>query len=389
MDILFLAHRAPFPPDRGDRIRSYHVLRHLAARARVHLVAFVDEAQEANPAPELQALTASCTLVHRRKSRALALIEGLATGCAASVAAFADRQVAQAVRRVLAEHPIGAIYAFSGQMAQYLPPTGRRVMDFVDVDSAKFADLSGKASVPMSWLLAREARLLARFEREVAARVDASLFVSDAEAALFLSGGGDGRVDVVENGIDAVTFAPDVAPEPSGADIVFTGQMDYAPNVEAATWFATEVLPTVQRTHPQVRFAIVGRAPTAAVRDLARRPGVIVTGAVADTRPWLSAAKLAVAPLHLARGIQNKVLEAMAMALPVVATPTAAEGIDHRGTLRVADGPEPFAAAVTALLNDVDAADALGRAARAQVLARYDWNVRLQPLAGLLGFPEA
>ena len=169
-----------------------------------------------------------------------------------------------------------------------------------------------------------------------------------------------------------------------GPLLVFTGQMDYRPNVEAVAWFAAEVLPRLRQTHPAVRFAIVGRAPTAAVQALAA-PDVIVTGAVDDVRPWLAAASVCVAPLHLARGIQNKVLEAMAMARPVVASPAAAEGIDHAGTLRVAGSAAEQARAIGALLDDPDAASALGDAARARVLARYDWAARLAPLDALLG----
>ncbi len=386
MDVLFLAHRAPFPPDRGDRIRSYHVLKHLAARARVHLVAFVDEAAEAEPAPELVGLTATCTLVHRRKGHARALLEALATGRPVSLTAFADAALTAAISRVLTIQQIDAVYAFSGQMAQYLPEGGPGVtMDFVDVDSAKFADLARRARPPLQWLYRREARLLGAFERDIAERVDASLFVSRAEAELFRDGGGQGRIEAIENGIDARFFNPAGWDAPAGSDIVFTGQMDYAPNIEAVTWFARAVLPLVRIGHPAARFLIVGRAPTPAVSTLAAEPGVVVTGAVPDTRPWLAGAAVVAAPVHLARGVQNKVLEAMAMARPVVATIDAARGIDHAGTIRIADGAEAFAAAAAALLADRVAGDALGRAARAEVVARYDWGSRLAALDRLVG----
>ena len=376
MNILFLAHRAPTAPDRGDRIRSFHVLRHLSTRARVHVVAF-DEGEA--PRPDLP--IASWTVIPRTKSRPRALAEALATGKPVSLTAFADPALTAAV----AGTPYDRVYCFSGQMAQHVPAGAPLVMDFVDVDSAKFAQLAADRRGPMAWLYAREARLLACIEREIAARADASLFVSEAEADLFRAQGGSGHIDAIGNGIDARHFDPAiVAPAPGAAGqgplVVFTGQMDYQPNIDAVRWFVADALPRL----PDIRFAIVGRAPTAAVRALASSR-VIVTGEVADTRPWLAAAAACVAPLDLARGVQNKVLEAMAMARPVLVTPAAAEGIDHGGTIRVAPR-EVFAGALADLLA---APGDLGRAARARVLARYDWSARLAPLDALLGIARA
>lgn len=384
-DLLFLAHRAPFPPDRGDKIRSFHVLKHLAERARVHLVAFGESEADREPPRELTQRLASWTIVPRVKSRPRALVEALATGRPVSLTAFAARRLTAAAERVRREHPVAGTYVFSGQMAQYA--TGRVVMDFVDVDSAKFAQMAAGARGPMRLVLRREARLLRAYERLVAGRADASLFVTEAEAALFRAGGGGGRVLAIENGIDSQLFDP-AAVEPvrtSGPLIVFTGQMDYAPNIEAVTWFAERVLPPVRVRHPDATFAIVGRAPTPRVRALAGE-GVLVTGEVPDVRPWLAAADVVAAPLQLARGVQNKVLEAMAMARPVVVSPAGAEGIDHAGTIRVAG--ENFAAAVSDVLGDRASAEALGARARAQVIARYGWGARLAPLDALLGLAE-
>lgn len=384
--VLFLAHRAPYPPDRGDKIRSHAVLTWLAQRAHVHLVAFADDPADRIVPEALRATLASATIVPRRRSRGAAVLGALAGGRSVSVAAFADPAMRAAVRTVLAGQPIDAIYGFSGQMAQYLPADIRTVMDFVDVDSAKFAGLAATAHGPMRWLMRREARLLGRYECAVAARVDASVFVSAAEAALFRAGCAAGPIAVVENGIDTRRFDPaaDFARiDRTGPLIVFTGQMDYAPNVEAVTWFTTDILPIVCARHPGARFAVVGRAPTAAVRSLVA-DGIVVTGAVEDVRGWLSAAAVCVAPLKLARGVQNKILEAMAMARPVVATPCAAEGIDHAGTLTIADGAAAFVDSVSTLLDDPARAEMSGAAARLRVLERYAWSERLAPLAALL-----
>lgn len=381
-EILFLAHRVPFPPDRGDKIRSYHVLRHLAARARVHLVAFADDPRDLAPAPAYRALVDECVIVPRTKSRARAAIEALATAQPVSLTAFAHRGIEHSVRDILRRRPIEAIYVFSGQMAQYLPISGpRAIMDFVDLDSAKFAAYAEDAGGITRVMMRREGRLLAEFEREIAGRVDASIFVSAAEAKLL-----PGSI-AIENGIDTAYYDPAVPHVPvvgQGPLVVFTGQMDYWPNIDAVTWFTREMLPHI----PGVRFAIVGRAPPPEVRALAGGR-VIVTGEVADVRGWLAAASVVVAPLKLARGIQNKVLEAMAMARPVVASEAAAEGIDHDGTIRVAHNADAFIVAVNALLSDPFAARALGEAARAQVIARYDWAAALAPLDRLFGLaPE-
>ncbi len=423
MSLLFLAHRVPFPPDRGDKIRSFHILQYLAMRTPVHLVAFADDEADFDPPAVFTDMLASCTILPRGKSQKRAAIEALATGKPVSLTAFASAAMQDAVDRVLPN--VSGVYCFSGQMLQYLPVGGLPiVMDFVDVDSAKFAGFADDARGPMRWMMRREARLLGAFEREVAGRVSASLFVSEAEAGLFRDGGATGRIFAVENGIDSVKFDPAAefarqssplpgregpgvgrlpysptastqagqpTPNPSlpgrGAEalIVFTGQMDYRPNIDAVIWFARDILPFVRQRCP-ARFAIVGRAPTAAVQALAN-DHVTVTGAVDDVRGWLAAADVCVAPLKLARGIQNKVLEAMAMARPVVASTAAAEGIDHADTIRIAATAQEFASRICDLLEAPDTAATLGQSARAQVIRRYGWDARLAPLDALLGLP--
>lgn len=385
-DLLFLAHRAPFPPDRGDKIRSYHLLRHLARSWRVHLAAFVEEEDETVVREGLAPFAASIALVRRTKGRLRAACEALATGRPISLTAFDSPALQQAVNDSITAHAIGTAFVFSSQMAHYVDGfAGRIVMDFVDVDSAKFAAYADAARGPMRWMMRREARLLLAHDARVARRAEASLFVSEAEAALFRRRTDGARIHAIENGIDTEHYDPAIAAERAPHPlIVFTGQMDYRPNIDAVTAFAEKTLPVIRVGHPSAHFAIVGRNPGAAVRALADRDGVIVTGEVADVRPWLGAADIVVAPLTLARGVQNKVLEAMAMARPVVASPQAAEGIDHDGTIRVAD-QRGQARAVLDLLADRAAAEALGEAARARVIARYGWDACLAPLAELMG----
>ncbi|SFJ58881.1 sugar transferase, PEP-CTERM/EpsH1 system associated [Sphingomonas sp. NFR04] len=391
-DVLFLAHRIPYPPDRGDKIRAYHLLRHLARNHRVHLVAFADDPEDLRHQDGLAAYTATRTIAWRGPPTIWTGARALLQRRPVSLVAFADPAVRRAVDALLAAEPIETIFLFSSQMAQYLPPDPQQrvIMDFVDMDSAKFAAYAKGARRPMAWVHKREASLLLAHERRVAGLADASLFVSDAEAALFRERTSAPCVHALENGIDTVFYDPATRFEPLGGEgplLVFTGQMDYRPNIEAVTWFADRVFSRVRQAHPEARFAIVGRAPTPAVQALAERPGVLVTGTVPDVRDWLAAAALVVAPLQLARGIQNKVLEGMAMARAVVASPAAAEGIDHAGTLQVADSPDAFGDAVLRLLDDPDSATALGASARARVIERYSWDARLAPLDALLDAP--
>jgi polysaccharide biosynthesis protein PslH len=395
-EIVFLAHRSPYPPDRGDKIRSWHLLRHIAARAPTHLVALYDDPRDCDHLPLLESVTASVRLEPRTQSKTRAAVRALLSGGSASVRAFASPNVQRRVDELLATRPISTIFAYSGQMAQFVPrQRGNRrfIMDFVDMDSAKFATYAEQASGLRRFANTQEARRLFAFEFAVATRADLSLFVSDAEATLFRqrTGLGRDRVSHIENGVDLDAYDPALSRERpdwgEGSLIVFTGQMDYRPNAEAVDQFARHVLPRIRAVHPSAHFAIVGRNPGAEVRALANLPGTIVTGEVADTRDWLAAADVVVAPLLLARGIQNKILEAMAMARPVVASPAAAEGIDageHDGLI-VADGHEAQAAAVAALLSNPARAHAAGRAARARITERYGWDARLSGLDAMIG----
>jgi polysaccharide biosynthesis protein PslH len=396
-EILFLAHRSPYPPDRGDKIRSWHLLRRIAALAPTHLVALYDDARDVTHVPVLEDIAASVSLEPRLISKPRAAAKALLSGGSASVAAFASAAVQRRVDHLIATRPIKTIFAYSGQVAQFVPVKRdgiRFVMDFVDMDSAKFATYASQASGLSAFANAQEAKRLFAFERAVAMRADLSLFVSEAEAALFAreTGLGADKVSFIENGIDLEAYDPttprDAVERGEGALIVFTGQMDYRPNAEAVAGFARQALPLIRAQHPAARFAIVGRNPTPEVLALGALPGVTVTGEVPDTRDWLAAADVVVAPLLLARGIQNKILEAMAMAKPVVASPAAAEGIDagDGDGLTIAPDWQAQAEAVLALLANPARAKAAGRAARTRMIARYSWDARLAGLGAMLGF---
>lgn len=394
--ILFLAHRLPFPPDRGDKIRSHHVLKALAALAPVHVGCFGETDADMAHEAELASVATSHCLRQRTKPLARAGLEALWRGEPVSLAAFRDPVLAEWVEQTLAREPIDTIYVFSGQMGQYVPDDwqGRLVVDLVDVDSAKFEAYAPEHGWPMRWVHAREGHLLAREEARLAVRAERTLLVSEAEAAVLRERlHGPARVEALGNGIDATLYDPratrphGVLTAAPGPHIVFTGQMDYPPNVAAAVRIGERLMPAIRERHALACFHIVGRAPSAAVRALNGRNGCRVWGEVDDVRPFLAAADLVVAPLEIARGVQNKVLEAMAMACPVLLTPAAATGIPARDGEHwmIADSDDELVRGAQTLLINRPLAKAIGASARRFVGDRMSWPAALARLPEIVG----
>ncbi|MEP2750777.1 MAG: TIGR03087 family PEP-CTERM/XrtA system glycosyltransferase [Parasphingorhabdus sp.] len=394
-EILFLTHRVPWPPNRGDKIRSHHILRKLMEYTPVHLACFADDEKEAAEDSDIKASLASMKIVRRSKSNWRAGIEAIASGKPVSLTSFESSEIQDYVRSTLKSRSIDCIFVFSGQMAQFIPVefSDRLVMDFADVDSAKFESYSDEGSGPMTWINRREGKLLRAFEKQVGSLADYSLFVSEAEAELFRqrSGLDNYKVRAVGNGIDLDYYDPAKAkaiePPHEGPLIVFTGQMDYRPNVEAVSSFTKEAMPEILKQHPDAQFAIVGRAPTVDVAKLDGLNGTNVIGRVDDIRSWLKAVDVVVAPLRIARGIQNKVLEAMAMGKPVVASAAAAQGIEavDGEHFCVADDAQHEARLVSDLLSDPKKAKALGDNASALIRSTYSWETQLANIADLCG----
>ena len=395
--LLFLAHRLPFPPNKGDKIRSYHLLKHLARRYEIHAGTFVDDAADL---PHVTTLATSCAQLHTEqidpRSRKPASLRALATGESLSVAYYRSSAMQRWVDDTIARHDIRKVVVFCSTMAQYLDrhPQLRRIVDLVDVDSEKWSEYAARHRWPMSWLYRREARTLLQYETRVVDASDMSLLVTPAEVALFesLAPAMKGRVTAVPNGVDVDFFNPSQAganPYPaSGQAIVFTGAMDYWPNIDAASWFATDVMPLILAVQPSARFYIVGMNPAAEVRDLERLGHVTVTGRVDDVRPWVAHAACAVAPLRVARGIQNKVLEAMAMARPVVVSITCAGSLDAEAgrDFAVALDARSFADAVLSCFDPVNAGT-IGVSARARIEQVYRWDSALAALDTCLDAP--
>ena len=379
--LLFLAHRLPYPPNKGDKIRSFHLLRHLAQRYRIYLGAFVDDVNDWQYAEALAPYCAEIKLLplHPRRSK-LKSLTGLLTGEALTLPYYRNAALSRWAAERAASGVVTRGLAFSSAMGQFMPQgLACTVMDMVDVDSDKWMQYAPSQPWPLCWLYAREARKLGRWEAQMAQEFDATLLVSDAEAGLLRQRvpQEQTKITAFENGVDADYFSPDRDyPNPyetAPQTIVFTGAMDYWPNIDAVCWFVEHIFPTIRERLLDARFIIVGSRPTPQVQKLARQPGVTVTGSVPDVRPYLAHAACAVAPLRIARGVQNKVLEAMAMARPVIVTPQAAEGIRARAGLdfSLAQDASSFAATVLHHLTHVDTA--MGSAARAGILANYDW----------------
>lgn len=395
-DILFLAHRVPFPPNRGDKIRAHHLVCKLATIAPVHVGCFAESDEDRVCQSELAQLAASHCIVNRNKPLVLAGVEALLSRKPVSLTAFHSARLENWVHRTIAERDIGTIVIFSGQMGQYVPAgfTGRVVIDLCDVDSAKFEGYAEAGE--RIWLNSREGRLMALEEERLAQRADATIFISENEAELFrgrLRNAAMVNINVIGNGIAANVFDPaNVNPQPEiskrkGPHFVFTGQMDYSPNETAAIWAIEAFLPAIRGHFPDAQLHIVGRNPTPGLRARQGNPGLTIWGEVPDVRPFIAAADCVLAPLMIARGVQNKVLEAMAMARPVLLTPEAAIGIAatdgaHWMVARADAGA--MAERAARVLHDPQERDRIGSAARQFMLDNHAWEAMLAPLGILV-----
>ncbi|HXR85944.1 MAG TPA: TIGR03087 family PEP-CTERM/XrtA system glycosyltransferase [Stellaceae bacterium] len=394
-DLLFLAHRMPYPLDGGDKVRSWHILRHLAERHRVHLGCFHDGADKRHIA-ELEKICASvmCLPLHPLLRRCKSL-GALKSGESMSIAYFRDERLMRWIAETFARWRPSEAFVFGSSMSTYLDGYrfGTRVIDMVDVESEKWHQFADKRPWPMKAIYRREARKLRQVEIAAARSFDYTLFASAAEASLFLkrTGRSAARVLAMRNGVDFDFFDPAQAganPYPQGRkSIAFIGAMNHGPNVEAAKWFIAEVMTALRHRFPAFDFWIVGAHPAASLRRLARGD-VHLAGRVPDIRPYIAHADAVVAPLRSAGGSENKLLEALAMAKPVVATPAALDGLDLNigGEVLAASNAQQFANTIARLFNGEMAE--LGARARQRIVADYGWAASLRVLEGLFAEPR-
>lgn len=388
MKILFLAHRLPYPPNKGDKIRSFHMLKYLAKSHQVSLACPIDADEDVQFVPEIQQYceTIDWVRVNTKKKKILS-VKALFSNKPLSVECFYSRKLQLKIDQRLNETKFDVIYAFSSQMAAYVQDANnsKRIMDFVDIDSYKWRQYSNFVKNPISKLIYRwESKKLACYEKEIAQKFNASIFVSDAEAQKFKNTiHNDDNVFAVHNGVDYDYFNPNgrMVQKNKFPIILFTGAMDYYPNIDAVTWFVKEIFPTIKTAIPDVKFYIVGNKPNEKVKKLHDNENIIVTGFVEDVRDYFNMADVFVAPFRIACGVQNKILEALAMSVPAVASPIGAEGIKNDNPIHVAAEPNDFTSQVIGFLKDRNKNnDRLRR----WVMNNYSWERNLTTLENLL-----
>jgi len=401
--VLFLAHRIPFPPNKGDKIRAFNILKYLTRRHEVSLACLVDDASDLQFVPEIgQRVNRLVFDRIRPRVKKLLALRGLLQSCPITVRYFYTPGLQRQIDDVIDAVDIDAFVCSSSPMAEYLFRSrhagakiraGIKVMDLIDVDSYKWRQYAEQSPAWTSWIYHYEAKYLAEYEKRIARTFDHVLVVSEQEKGLFPGGGNTPNLEAMSNGVDLEFFKSDQlgTHAPVRPTLVFTGAMDYRPNIEGIRWFVESVFPRIQVAVPRVELLIVGNKPTPEVVRLGRLRGVVVTGFVEDVREYLARASVSIVPLRVARGIQNKVLEAMAMGKAVVCTPQAHEGI--RATsgkeLIVAESTEDFSAATIDLLLDQGKAERFGLAARECVEREYSWEDNLRLLDRILPVSSA
>lgn len=395
-ELIFLAHRIPYPPDKGDKIRSWNILKHLARSYHVHLGCFVDESRDWQFENNLREICAECCFLGLDRTRAgVRSVAALWRGLPLTLPYYRDRRMTLWLKDLMKRRPITMGFAYCSAMAQYLQGQTtkpiRRVVDLVDLDSQKWLEYGERAPALKRWILNREANRLADAERQIGSDFDAIFLSTEVETQEFcgMAPRLRQRVHTIPNGVDGEYFSPghnfDDPYQSQQIPIVFTGAMDYWPNVDAVKHFVHTIFPLVRERMPNAVLVVVGSNPHPEILAFAKRPNIRVTGRVDDVRPYTSHARVIIAPLRVARGIQNKVLEGMAMAKPVVTSPEAMAGIKATNgqDLLVANDSAAFADAICEAAIESRGRQ-IGLNARHRVLADYTWSATLQRLDRVL-----
>lgn len=399
-NLLLLSQRIPFPPNKGEKIRTFQMLKHWSKSHDIHLGCFIDDENDWQYRETLDGFCKSSKYIALNSLTSyLNVIPALLSGKALSVAFYHREAMQHWTDYMIAVQKPEIIVIFSSAMAQYVSykDHGAKVilMDFADVDSDKWLQYARTAKFPMNWIYSREGRTLFEFDKKVTEGTDASIYVTQNEVDLFdrLAPETKGKSHAISNGVDLNYFNPEHKyPRPKemkegSFNICFTGVMSYRPNVDAVTWLCREVLPIIWQSLPELKFFIVGSAPNNDVLKLASDK-IIVTGRVEDVRPYIHYSNAATTPLRIARGIQNKVLEAMAMEKITVVTPQALEGIEASDgkELYLAATAEDYAAAVLKAVQKPDpkAARETKKQARKTAIEKYSWQAKFKQYDALI-----
>lgn len=409
MKILYLSHRCPYPPNKGEKIRTFHEIRYLSQHHEIHLACLTQDSADLQHYNDLGRFCETVKIVPFAARRAkLKCLPYLLTPSPLSVPYFYHQELQQHINWFLQNFNFDAILCFSSPMAEYVfraikstknwQPNGTRpllLMDYCDLDSDKWRQYATSSTWPGSWIYGREARELLAYEHRINKIFDHSIFTTQAEVALFKQLCPDVKqLSAIANGVDVDYFHPDNVLSQTIEDIrkdntpllLFTGAMDYQPNIDGVLWFYEQIYPLIRKAMPKVHFFIVGSRPTEEVTKLHGKDGITVTGFVDDIRPYYAAADLSVVPLRLARGVQNKVLEALAMVNAVVTTSKALEGIEAQPgrELIVANNPEIFAQQILELLAQPKKRNQLGLSGRQFVNQHHSWDDNMSRLEKLI-----
>jgi sugar transferase (PEP-CTERM/EpsH1 system associated) len=387
----------PYPPDRGDRIRSYHMLKLLSHHFDLAIACTSEEPAWLQHHQLLATIARRVAIQPIQPSSAkYRSLLAVARHRAITPTVFFRQALAETILQWHEQEPFDTVFTFCTGMIEYARllthpdrkikgPAPRHVIDLVDVDSIKWEAYANSTWSPMRCIYRRESKLLRRIEAGKEDHFDAIMAVSEAEVAAYRQHVGEhANLCAVGNGVDLNYFKPQE--DSTSHDMCFVGVLDYKPNADSVCWFVHHVLPQVRKKVPDARLLIVGRNPTPRIEDLARHPGVVVIGSVPDVRTYIAQAALVIAPLQIARGVQNKVLEAMASQRLTICSPAAAEGIDAEDGRHflVAHDPEQWAAHVERGFNDIAYRQRIAAAAREQVETAYAWSSRLEPMLKLI-----
>ncbi|WP_041713437.1 TIGR03087 family PEP-CTERM/XrtA system glycosyltransferase [Paraglaciecola sp. T6c] len=398
MKILYLSHRVPFPPNKGEKIRTFHQIEYLLQKG--HEVTVISPYEQCDELPYFTELKSQYGVnVHsfRLPPKLLRLMSGFVQGKALSVANFSSAELQKGLDQLLDEHDFSALVCTASSMAEYIFNSQAKVikdrelrlfMDFMDLDSDKWRQYAQRSSLPMKLLYSREKNLISALEVQVASHFNTCFFITETEVALFKQGAPDlGDICAIENGIDTVGFCPPDVPRFRESPILlFTGVMNYSPNVDAVLWFVENVWKDIVQIWPSAEFVVAGMDPTEKIIALGNMRGITVTGFVDDIKPYFNRANVFVAPFRIARGVQNKVLQAFACGLPVISTPMGAEGIrcTENKDILLAETSSDFILQLEKLFQSPERYARIAENALQLIQQHYTWESILAPFENKL-----